>query len=92
MDLYKRRRNDWVAQARSTAGNEVFQSFPDESQQSDTAPARTHRASRHMSAIELARQKFAAAKAAQAKDGKKPKKGGHRTNGSSEKATGLVAQ
>jgi len=92
MDLYKRRRNDWVAQARSTAGNEVFQSFPDEGQSDAAAPARSHRASRHTSAIELARQKFAAAKAAQAKDGKKPKKGSHRTNGSSETAKSLVAQ
>ncbi|EDU49356.1 hypothetical protein PtrSN002B_002709 [Pyrenophora tritici-repentis] len=92
MDLYKRRRNDWVAQARTTAGNEVFQSFPDESQSDVAAPARTHRASRHMSAIELARQKFAAAKAAQAKDGKKPKKGNNPTNGSGETPRSLVAQ
>ncbi|CAI6338824.1 unnamed protein product [Periconia digitata] len=66
MDLYKRRRSDWVQQARYTAGNDGFQSFPE---QNDTASpfVQSQRANRHMSAIELARRKHAEAKAAMAK-------------------------
>lgn len=66
MDLYKRRRNDWVKQSRWTAGNEGFQSFPESN--GDTHPATyNNKAGKHLTAIELARQKHAAAKAAQAK-------------------------
>lgn len=95
MDLYKRKRGDWVTQSRYTAGNDGFQSFPESN--GDATPPQNHRAGRHLTAIELARQKHAAAKASQAKDGKKPKKGSHTTNssvssGSSSKAKSLVAQ
>ncbi|PVI06981.1 ARM repeat-containing protein [Periconia macrospinosa] len=65
MDLYKRRRPDWVKQARHTAGNDGFQSFPE--YKDTAAPAvQSQRASRHMTAIELARKKHAEAKAAAA--------------------------
>lgn len=65
MDLYKRKRNDWVKQSRYTAGNEGFQSFPENA----TSPQsyHNHRAGKQMTAIELARQKHAASKAAAAK-------------------------
>lgn len=71
MDLYKRRRVDWVKQSRYTAGNDGFQSFPESNGESSaTPPHREHsqnqRGGKHLSAIELARQKHAA-KAAEAK-------------------------
>jgi len=58
MDLYKRRRGDWVKQSRTNAGNEGFQSLP-ESNYGEMKKKKT----RHLTAIELARQKHAAAKA-----------------------------
>ncbi|KNG52652.1 plp-dependent transferase [Stemphylium lycopersici] len=94
MDLYKRRRNDWVAQSRYTAGNDGFQSFPEGN--GDATPPQNHRSGKHLTAIELARQKHAAAKAAQAKDGKRSK--GSKTanssvsSGSSSKDKNAVAQ
>ncbi|KAH8644946.1 ARM repeat-containing protein [Alternaria alternata] len=91
MDLYKRKRGDWVTQSRYTAGNDGFQSFPESN--GDATPPQNHRQGRHLTAIELARQKHAAAKAAQAKDGKKPKKGSQTTSSSgSSKAKSLAAQ
>ncbi|KAF1839731.1 ARM repeat-containing protein [Decorospora gaudefroyi] len=93
MDLYKRKRNDWVKQSRYTAGNDGFQSFPESN--GDGMPPQIHRPGRHLTAIELARQKHAAAKAAQEKEGKKAKRGSHATtssSGSSSKAKSLVAQ
>lgn len=63
MDLYRRRRGDWVKAARYTAGNDGFQSFPDPN---GDAPA-TQANGRHLTAIERARQKHAAAKANKAK-------------------------
>ncbi|EOA89553.1 uncharacterized protein SETTUDRAFT_167415 [Exserohilum turcica Et28A] len=88
MDLYKRRRNDWVTQSRYTAGNQGFQSFPE----GNIETPLNHKSGRHLTAIELARQKHAAAKAAQGKDGKKPKKGSSVSSGSSSKGNGVVAQ
>lgn len=74
MDLYKRRRADWVKQSRYTAGNEGFQSFP-ESNGDVTPPLQNQKAGKHLTAIELARRKHADAKAAQAKkDAEKFKK------------------
>ncbi|KAF2175043.1 PLP-dependent transferase [Zopfia rhizophila CBS 207.26] len=64
MDLYKRRRGDWVKQSRHTAGNDGFQSFPESNGQ---APV-NQKNGKHLTAIELARQKHAATKAAQAKE------------------------
>lgn len=64
MDLYKRRRNDWVKASRFTAGNDGFQSFP-EGQGDAPAKLTQHR---HLTAIDRARQKHAAAKAAKAKE------------------------
>ncbi|CAO2656063.1 Nn.00g048660.m01.CDS01 [Neocucurbitaria sp. VM-36] len=66
MDLYKRKRNDWVKQSRYTAGNEGFQSFPESNAISPQSHP-NHRAGKQMTAIELARQKHAASKAAAAK-------------------------
>lgn len=62
MDLYRRKRNDWVKQSRHTAGNDGFHSFP-ESKGKSAAPQQ----GKHMTALELARQKHAASKAAEAK-------------------------
>jgi nucleolar protein 9 len=85
MDLYKRKRGDWVKQSKWTAGNDGFQSFPESNGESSATPphrqshAQNQRGGKHMSAIELARQKHAA-KAAEAKknDAKAEKKGGKR--------------
>ncbi|KAJ4365546.1 Nucleolar protein 9 [Neocucurbitaria cava] len=68
MDLYKRKRHDWVKQSRYAAGNDGFQSFP-ESNGDSTSPQghNNHRAGKQMTAIELARQKHAASKAAAVK-------------------------
>ena len=72
MDLYKRKRGDWVKQSRYTAGNDGFQSFPESNGESSATPPHNqhhnhnHNGGRHLSAIELARQKHAA-KAAEAK-------------------------
>ncbi|KAH7378671.1 armadillo-type protein [Pyrenochaeta sp. MPI-SDFR-AT-0127] len=84
MDLYKRKRNDWVKQSRYTAGNEGFQSFP-ENKDNAALPhgLHNHRSGKHMTAIELARQKHAAAKAAQAKAGSKKEKKERRVGTSS---------
>jgi nucleolar protein 9 len=68
MDLYKRRRIDWVKQARYTAGNDGFQSFPENS--GDTTPSSQGRKDGgHLSAIEVARKKWADSQAAKAKLG-----------------------
>jgi nucleolar protein 9 len=72
MDLYKRKRGDWVKQSRYTAGNDGFQSFPESNGDSSATPPHQqhhnqgHKGGKHLSAIELARQKHAA-KAAEAK-------------------------
>jgi len=65
MDLYKRKRGDWVKQSRYTAGNDGFQSFPESNGDSSaTPPLRPQKnqpsKGKHLSAIELARQKHAA--------------------------------
>ena len=75
MDLYKRKRPDWVKQSRYTAGNEGFQSFPEGE---STVPSKKG-PGRHLSAIELARQKHAASKAAQAKRKEGLAKDGNKT-------------
>lgn len=72
MDLYKRKRGDWVKQSKYTAGNDGFQSFPESNGDSPATPphhqqhGQNQRGGKHLSAIELARQKHAA-KAADAK-------------------------
>jgi len=71
MDLYKRKRGDWVKQSRWTAGNDGFQSFPESNGESSATPpgsqhGHSHKGNRQLSAIELARQKHAA-KAAESK-------------------------
>ncbi|KAF1843639.1 ARM repeat-containing protein [Cucurbitaria berberidis CBS 394.84] len=67
MDLYKRNRYDWVKQSRYTAGNDGFQSFPESNTATSPQNQHNHRSGRQMTAIELARQKHAASKAAGAK-------------------------
>jgi nucleolar protein 9 len=64
MDLYKRRRADWIKQSRFAVGNDGFLSFPENG---DAPRAPNQRQGKHMTAIELARRKHAEAKAAQAK-------------------------
>ena len=66
MDLYRRRRHDWVKASRYAAGNEGFQSFP-ESNGETTPPTQSRKNSDHMTALELARKRFAESKAAKAK-------------------------
>ncbi|KAH8727148.1 armadillo-type protein [Phaeosphaeriaceae sp. PMI808] len=69
MDLYKRKRGDWVKRSRWTAGNDGFQSFPENNRNSSaTPPNQNHhqKGGKHLSAIELARQRHAA-KAAEVK-------------------------
>ncbi|KAF2868877.1 armadillo-type protein [Massariosphaeria phaeospora] len=73
MDLYKRRLADWVKQSRYTAGNDGFQSFPETNQ---NTPGNNFKPDKHLTAIELARKKHAAAKAAQAKNETKRDKPG----------------
>ncbi|KAF2272471.1 ARM repeat-containing protein [Westerdykella ornata] len=75
MDLYKRRRGDWIKQSRHTAGNDGFQSFPDSQGNSTEKPSHN----KHLTAIERARQKHAAQKAAKAKE--QPKRTKARGNG-----------
>lgn len=76
MDLYKRKRGDWVKQSRWTAGNDGFQSFPESNGDSSATPpgsqqnGHSHKGGRKLTAIELARQRHAN-KAADSK--KKPK-------------------
>ncbi|KAF2623430.1 ARM repeat-containing protein [Macroventuria anomochaeta] len=74
MDLYKRKRVDWVTQSRYTAGNDGFQSFPESNGHSEHKQP-----GRHLTALERARQKHAATKIAglkknesAAKESKKP--------------------
>ncbi|OCK84907.1 ARM repeat-containing protein [Lepidopterella palustris CBS 459.81] len=67
MDLYKRRRGDWIKESRNNAGNEGFQSFPDSN--GDLKRDKN----KHLSAIDLARQKHAAAKAKREKEVHKAK-------------------
>ena len=57
MDLYKRKRHDWVKQSRYTAGNDGFQSFPE-----NNGNAQVKQLGKHLTALELARQKHVAAK------------------------------
>lgn len=74
MDLYKRKRGDWVKQSRWTAGNDGFQSFPESNGESSATPplqqhnshSQNQRGSRQLSALDRARQKHVA-KAAETK-------------------------
>ncbi|ORY12007.1 armadillo-type protein [Clohesyomyces aquaticus] len=84
MDLYKRRRGDWVKQSRYTAGNEGFQSFPESNGDEPSKPKHN----RHLTAIELARQKHAAAKAAQAKEHARKEKAKSSSSSGSGKSKG----
>lgn len=84
MDLYKRKRNDWVKQSRYTAGNDGFQSFPENKDDSALPHGlQNHRPGKHMTAIEIARQKHAAAKAAQTKNASKKDRKDRRVGASS---------
>jgi nucleolar protein 9 len=81
MDLYKRKRGDWVKQSRYMVGNDGFLSFPESNGESSATPSnhehsQNQRGGKHISAIELARQKHAA-KTAEAK--KKEARAGKRT-------------
>jgi nucleolar protein 9 len=85
MDLYKRKRPDWVKQSRYTAGNDGFQSFPE----GDSVESSKQGPGRHLSAIEKARQKHVASKVAQAKRKEALAKDGNKTAGKERRvATG----
>ncbi|KAF2267639.1 ARM repeat-containing protein [Lojkania enalia] len=71
MDLYKRRRGEWIKVSKKEGGNDGFQPFPEDIGDD----RRLHKNGRHLTAIELARQKHAAAKAEQQKKEKKDSKG-----------------
>ncbi|KAK8254465.1 armadillo-type protein [Phyllosticta capitalensis] len=66
MDLYKRRRSEWVNQSRDTAGNGAFVPFPE--------PADNHNKKKAKTAIELAREKHARSKKKQDKGKAKEEK------------------
>jgi nucleolar protein 9 len=70
MDLYKRRRADWVKQSKES-GNDGFQSFPEKELNGTTSPESP---SKPMTALEKARQRHAAKKATQGKDAAKKAK------------------
>ncbi|RDI84099.1 Conidial pigment polyketide synthase [Venturia inaequalis] len=62
MDLYKRRRRDWVVESRQEAGSDGFMSFPEVEKLElgdDGKVASKVKVGGHMSAIEKARIKFA---------------------------------
>jgi nucleolar protein 9 len=84
MDLYKRRRADWVKQSKWTAGNDGFQSFPESNCDIPTS----FKTGKQLTPIELARQKHAAAKAAQAKTDTKKGKSSRSSGTGSEKGKG----
>ena len=93
MDLYRRRRSDWVHQSRSAASNDGFMSFPENKDGASESPKSSQGnnkpAGKHLSAIELARQKHAANKAAQAKKEQKKEKHAAKANaGTSTKGKG----
>lgn len=66
MDLYKRKRGDWVRLCKYTAGNDGFQSFPESNGESSATPPRqtqqssSNKSGKHLSALEIARQRHAA--------------------------------
>jgi nucleolar protein 9 len=70
MDVYKRRRRDWVAESRASAGSVGFVSFPDEEEGTEGEDGvakgkekeKKAPADKHLSAIEKARLKHALAK------------------------------
>lgn len=80
MDLYKRRRRDWVSESRASAGNDGFLPFPEEGENGNGDDGEHPKAKpdKHMSALEKARMKHAAAKkdkeAKEAKDRQKGKR------------------
>ncbi|KAF2814248.1 ARM repeat-containing protein [Mytilinidion resinicola] len=76
MDLYKRRRGDWVKESRTSAGNEGFQSFPEPN---GDAKKEAERGGKHLSAIELARQKYAASKKQKEREAKTTEKELHKS-------------
>lgn len=63
MDLYKRRRAEWVTQCRNKAGNDGFQSF---SELDDAVPKTTSHNGK--TPLQLARERHAATKARKAKE------------------------
>ncbi|KAF2121832.1 armadillo-type protein [Lophiotrema nucula] len=78
MDLYKRRRSEWVQQSKRNAkGNEGFQAFP-ETDNNKHAP-HSHAYSKHLTAIEKARLKHAAKQAEQPKTDKEGKATGSKS-------------
>lgn len=63
MDLYKRRRAEWVTQCRNKAGNDGFQSFSELDEAPDKKPAANGK-----TALQLARERHVANKAKKAKE------------------------
>lgn len=78
MDLYKRRRRDWVVESRQEAGSDGFMSFPDVEKlrvDDGKAPVGKAKVGGHMSAIEKARIKYAQKKEKEAASKEKERGG-----------------
>jgi nucleolar protein 9 len=94
MDMYKRRRREWVTESRASSGNDSFLSFP-EGNDNEVEDGIDHfkrkpSMDRHLTAIEKARLKHAQAK--QQKEEKKEKSKDRRTStgGKEEEETPVV--
>lgn len=61
MDLYKRRRSEWVKHSNAKAGNDGFQAFPDLRTQRENQAGKTK--------LEVARARHAASKASKGNAG-----------------------
>lgn len=64
MDLYKRKRGEWITQCRNKAGNDGFQSFSE----IDEAPGGKNAPTNGKTALQLARERHVANKAKKAKE------------------------
>lgn len=87
MDMYKRRRGDWVRQSKVKASNDGFQSF---SELEDVKNNGTEVPYKKKTALELARERHVKNKAAKesGKDTKSKSKGSGRSGGSGAAGTG----
>jgi nucleolar protein 9 len=79
MDMYKRRRKDWVAESRASAGIDSFLPFPEENgngtgDETEHSRVKPVKEAKHLTAIDKARLKHAEAKAKTDKKGKEQEK------------------
>jgi nucleolar protein 9 len=82
MDLYKRRRRDWVVESRQEAGSDGFMSFPDSAPQhvEEKKGKGNTVGEKYMSAIEKARLRYTQDKAKKEKEGSGKGKGKERAS------------